>query len=289
MEGNTRVSDAGVDFLANITNGKLEGIKLSDCSVTRIPNIVGLQVLDLFFCPINSYDRIKSLTEMMELNLDGRGVHDSDIMGLGALKSLVKLDLHSAVISDRGAREICKLSNLKWLAVCGGSLTSVGARMICDGCEMLRRVDFSQNSCVRDEAVGALAALVWLEEINLSNTGVTSATLYLWAVTPNLKCLTLLGCKGITEGRGGDFGVRAWTKDAKNYFLDRDDDDSEEEDEDEVDEVDEVVDDDGDDDVDDDDDDEEVVLEEVVLEEEEVGVGVVAMEEQDEDDDMEDD
>ena len=179
------------------------------------------------------------MSKLQELNLDGRGVNDTDLVGLSALNNLTKLDLHSAVVSDRGAREICKLSDLTWLAVCGGSLTTIGVKTICGGCSKLRKVDFSQNSLVRDEAVGAIAGMGDIEEVNLSNTGVTSGSLYLWVGARKLRSLALLGCKGVTresvrkvlDGAGGAFGVRAWEEEGKNFPLDfyEEDEESEEE------------------------------------------------------------
>lgn len=134
--------------------------------------------------------RIRTWTELVELNLMGSRITDQGLVHLQDMQKLEFVWLSHTGITDRGLPHLAALSQLKRLKLAGTRVTDKG--VACLNLSSLKELDLSETD-ITDNALKSLAASKSLEFIDLSKTEITGKGLALLAGMPNLKTLWLDG------------------------------------------------------------------------------------------------
>lgn len=205
--GSCPVGDAALAHLAdNNVTPNLRVLDLSDTDVTdqsmpKIAKFTKLERLSLFCCSITNRGlrHIGTLLELQALDLDSRDVTDDGLVYLKDLKRLKSLDLFSGRFTDAGCYYISNMTSLESLELCGGSISDMGCCRLASRLSHLVNLNLSQNDRITNRGAAALAALLNLETLNLSNTRVDSHGLKFFSDLRKLKALTLYGCQIYSE------------------------------------------------------------------------------------------
>jgi len=167
--GATQVTDAGLKELASLKN--LQALSLSfkvmDAGLKELAGLEKLQALDARQTSLTDVG-MKQLAEMKNLKAlavgANRGVTESGLNGLSALKGLRSLHLHSPV-SDAVLKELIVLKDLHELQLYDGGITDAGLKDVA-GFKDLRVLTLS-NTRVTDAGLKELAKLQSLQTLNL--------------------------------------------------------------------------------------------------------------------------
>ncbi|CEG41554.1 Leucine rich repeat proteins, some proteins contain F-box [Plasmopara halstedii] len=174
----------------------LEDTDLSDSSLLKICNeakdLTALNVSDTEVSDSGATGLAK-LTKLRILRLDTSKITCKALANLSILTHLEYLDLFGANISDIGLMHLIPLRNLQELTVCGGNISDRGVGFI-SKVTSLTSLNLSQNTNIRTKSVIYLQALTGLRCLNLSNTGISAASLCHLSPLRNLQSLSVYGC-----------------------------------------------------------------------------------------------
>lgn len=200
------VGDIAIAHLAdnnvvpNLTSLDLADTNLTDHGMVKIAKFQKLTRLSLFYCNISNggLRHIAKLTELRVLNLDSRDISDDGLSHLRKLTQLTSLDIFSGRITDSGCAHIAKITSLESLELCGGGVGDLGCTLLAR-LDHLTSLNLSQNERITNRGAAALATLMNLKALNLSNTRVNSAALCYFSGLLKLQSLALYGCSGIDD------------------------------------------------------------------------------------------
>lgn len=180
--GNCQVTDAGMEFLANLEQLKvlgLDGVKIGQ----------------------KTLERLSSSKVLSELYLSNTLVDDSSLATLTALTELKKLRLAQTDISASGLNSLFGLS-LEELDVSECSKVDDSAASVIGNLTSLKRLNL-WSTTVGDAGVASLSQLTRLQWLNLDNSKITDAAL------PNLKELKELSFLHLGSTSVSDVGLPA--------------------------------------------------------------------------------
>lgn len=198
------VGDLAIEHLAaaapNLRVLDLSDTNVSDQSMPHVSSFTKLEHLSLFSCSLTnrSLRHVGKLVELHSLDIDCREVTDDGLLHLRELKRLRKLVLFSGRFTDAGCYYISNLTSLKYLDLCGGAISDMGCCRLAGRLVNLQHLNLSQNERITNRGAAALATLLNLETLNLSNTRVDSLGLRVFSDLRKLKSLTLYGCRMIS-------------------------------------------------------------------------------------------
>ncbi|MBL9029365.1 MAG: hypothetical protein JNK42_02705 [Caedimonas sp.] len=107
------------------------------------------------------------------LRLQFCGLEDDNILRIGDLKKLRKLELPANGISDRGMEYITQLSQLEVLDLSSNKLTDKGVEIIATKLLNLKTLNLSLNKRITDAGIDFLKENKILENLSIEFTGVT--------------------------------------------------------------------------------------------------------------------
>ena len=176
------------------------------------------------FCD-DDVSKLRPLTNLKSLHLNGTNITDSGLEGISQLASLEGINLSLTKVSDSGLRHLAQLANLQWLNLSYTKAAGTGLKQLSNlpklevlnlrdsnvtdndlahiaGVKNLKDLDLS-DTVITDSGLAHLRSLRNLESLDLARTNVSDAGLQYLEHLENLKELCL-GETGVTVAGAAD-------------------------------------------------------------------------------------
>jgi len=179
-------SSTGIHRLGYDADGKLTSIFLSS-AIANDDNIRALSAVSEVTC--------------IRVSGSWSGISAEALGELRHLKHLERLELRYAnrrVTMDFGMA-LARITSLRTLTITGSEMDLAAANFLC-ALPNLTTLQLKSTRDLTDANVVALAQLAQLEELDLSYTGISNASLDVLATLPHLKRLSVFGTKVTEEG-----------------------------------------------------------------------------------------
>lgn len=176
----------------------------------HIAKFKNLKHLSLFYCNISNHGLryISGMSCLESLNLDSRDISDDGLYHLRTLNSLKCLDIFSGRISDIGCVHLGKIKSLERLELCGGGIGDLGCTYLVENLPNLTSLNLAQNEQITNIGASAIASLVNLKSLNLSNTRVNTNALVFFKGLRQLQSLAMYGCRGVEHSDNGIYNLQ---------------------------------------------------------------------------------
>ena len=194
----TKVTATGLKELAglkNLSSLSIHHQKLTDSVLKSLREVGMLHTLPQ---ATKTFERPRSSTEIVSLNLMRTPVTDAGLKELAGLVKLSSLYLQDTQVTDAGLKELAGMKNLGSLDLSFTKVTGTGLKDLA-GLEKLSALNLS-NTQVTDVGMKELAGFVKLTSVDLCNTKVTDAGLKELSVLKNLSSLDLAFTKVTDTG-----------------------------------------------------------------------------------------
>ncbi len=198
-----QIDDSGLVFLAEVPNLVFLNIRygnFTDAGMAHVKKCKSLRVLDLISVPITDVGvrHLSSLDKLEDLNLFDTEVTDRGLKFLKSMRSLKRLSIRKrrekGQITDAGMVYLAQIKSLERLELSGG-ITAKGAAEIAK----LKNLKYLCGGCDSDLALKHLSNLHSLEYLLIGGPGFTDAGMDDLAKLTNLKELNLTFADSITN------------------------------------------------------------------------------------------
>jgi hypothetical protein len=151
--------------------------------------------VDLARFPVRDEDagRLKEMTDLWRVAVDGRELTDAGLARLVGIQDLRELSLSNLRVGDDGARRLAGLKELTFLDLSGSRLGDAALQQI--GTMTQLRELVLTNTGVGDTGLAHLRGLTNLKVLRVDGTGVTSAGLTALSGLRNLENVDLSGTR----------------------------------------------------------------------------------------------
>ncbi|MFN3148910.1 hypothetical protein [Bremerella sp.] len=145
-------------------------------------------------------EHLDSLTKLESFVLyPVRGVTVQELAEMAKIKSLKRLELPQASLSDEHLKVICSITQLKQLIIQGAKVTDEGMKSIVE-LENLEHLDLAKSRRITDQSLEYVSQLKQLRRLNISETNITDGGLRHLYNMPKLFDVNVAGTKYSPEG-----------------------------------------------------------------------------------------
>ncbi len=192
-------TDTGFSHLASLANLTQlmmpDNPHLSDAGLARM--LAGMHRLQTFWPETSDQPRVVTAAalanhcpDLRDLMLQGPGITDAELVSLGSLTQLRKLNLSMTKVTGTGLVYLARLKHLAELQLVFADLADADLPPLA-GLSSLQTLDLRGNSAITDQGLRALAACQTLQFLQVDQTRVTSAGVAaLQAALPTVRIST---------------------------------------------------------------------------------------------------
>ncbi len=193
---------------------RIEDAEMKDEQLRHIGRLTGLIELSIESSTITDagLKHLSNLHQLRELDLDAYGVWeegfgpgDAGAQVLSRLKSLQRIGLRHARLTDLGLAHLARMKTLRSLELAGTRITDAGLGSLSktESLEVLSLGVYDEGCSVTDTGIARLAELPKLRWLRLDGTGLTDKGLAALSRLQRLEYLTMGGTKITVRGLEG--------------------------------------------------------------------------------------